>query len=972
MKRWILTTLYSLGILVSIGVVLNYLILPVLLIRLLKDQWLGPISAELQMKTSIQSAQMNAAFPFHIILKGVAAENAQERFEISQLDLSISPSFQSQKIKLHTKVVIQQPLVQLTDGNVVGSKKPQAPVESEGDLMQVLPQDFLGFPLHQSFQFEISDGEVTFQVDKSLDRYTLQDVQLQFHHSNLLNKNLFGTLKFNAKSDFEFQGIQLQMPMSLSSHQVQLNSHLVKVGEMSFSAAGIQTQINGYSEFSTGQHNWQLRLSVNELEKLPVPAQFLPQGQWQGGLWGQIHLTKNSNRPLKVISQFQSRNLKGILAINESEFRALGPLDGEIRWQVKYENSVLSAPEIELKLRADDLLLEKKNLLSKPAGAPMNLSVSGYISKNVFVMKDFLFRLAQVNLKSKGYIGLKESIESQFSLSIPRTGLRGLEKIFPILDQKMPVQGVLSAKAKVKGGLFSGIENLSFQVNPLRLQKFYTNFNLRDDVKKIYLIGPVRGDMAVSLNTRGKKIGKTTVRGNVDFTQVEAYYKGLFSKKMGVPLRLNLNIGNQGENLTTSGSTVYLGSGSLAVKGTLSGFNDPKLQMQWVPNKFPIGETLKLMGLYSRYSLDGTVSGSMGLTGQYFVEKGFPQSPLRAYGSLNIFLNKFEMEKTSLQKLAAGKPLAAEPSMPILPKWPLFELSRLDLAGNLRHFQYKGLPIKGIKWKAKYTKGFVSATATLRSLFGGSAVLRRFKMPLLQKNPVVDGLLSFQEFNIKQILGFASPNYQKEAAGIFSGQVDMKTHLPKSQNFTAGLKGLVQLQTKNMYIRSLKLEEKVNQSLKKIPKLKVSKVKTGAFRGRANAVGRIEGAALKLSQFQLTSSKNDLFQLQGSVSLLGDLNLFGSMSLQKPPVRGDVYSCNQDSQGRFVLPIILKGKWNEPSFDFASNTLERLTKKTLKCQATRQKQMVRRKVKQQAEKKQKQLTDQIEQEADKVLKDLFN
>ena len=95
------------------------------------------------------------------------------------------------------------------------------------------------------------------------------------------------------------------------------------------------------------------------------------------------------------------------------------------------------------------------------------------------------------------------------------------------------------------------------------------------------------------------------------------------------------------------------------------------------------------------------------------------------------------------------------------------------------------------------------------------------------------------------------------------------------------------------------------------------------------------------------------------------------MSLAKPPLRGDIYLCNADNQGRFVLPVNIKGRWNSPSFGFASATIEALVKKTLQCEVKKQKQAVEKKINKELESTKKRLSKDLEKKAKDKFKNLF-
>ncbi len=969
MRRLIRWT-YILAAILALLAVLNFLLLPQIIVNVLKNQIEVEGSEVTGMKLSVEAVKMNALFPFYIRLQKVRAGGESLAFDVEEVSLRISPEYKKGQIVVAMDVVVRNPQVSLRILKKEEEVSKKGRQENSSESVSTWNHKIFGIPVVVPLRMRWEGGGVKVFYDV-LNSLELKSFNFNFFSHSVLDPTQPLQVDIESVLKVQKDPYRFQLPLSIRSRSLRASPEFLEAEDLKVFLGGVESTVRGKTLFAHGSHAWKLILHIPALEKLPVPADFLPPGVWAGGVQGEVDFRQASGGAPEIRTHFQTKNLTGDVEFQREDLSVKGRLKALLAWKLNFIQGEISAPHVSISVSSDDMAISKGKIFKKKPGQALNFQLDGYITKNVLVLNVMKATVDRIRLDAAGFIGLVKDKRSDLTLRIPKTSLEGLEKMFPPLAQQ-PARGTLSLEARLKGNPFQGVEGVHIMVNPVKLRGFSTSLNFRDDEKKIYIIGPIIADLQARIRSQGTQVGNTTVQGGVDLSQLEISYGHVFQKKMGSPLKLQVRVGNKGQSLSTSGSSLSIDKGILSVSGTVSGFSDPRMRLQLSMSHLPLHQISKMTGFYK--GLSGELGGKLFVSGQWVSSKGIEESPLLLNGQLNSSIKHLAIKTQSLVK-SQETPDIEVPKLkevpPLAPSWYVTKNMDVSIKGTIRELDYNDLKVHGISYKARLQKGDLSVATNIQRLFGGKVAVRNFKAPLLRPNPRITLNASMSHILLQNLLEFAMPEYAQEATGFVNLQVDASTEMPSSVRFLSGLKGLVSLDSPNLSVRSLKLNTLINQSLSKIPKVKIKPVKTEGFRGSVSLISAFSNAAVQLNKLDILSVKKDQLNLKGQMDLQGGVHLRGTMSLATPPMGGDIYLCNADKRGRFVVPVNIKGRWNQPNFSFASSTVEALVRKTLTCQARKEKKKFEEKIDRELEDARKKVTKDLEKQAKDKLKGLF-
>ena len=726
---------YFLAAILALLAVLNFLVIPQVIVNVLKDRIEIEGSQMAGMKITVGNIKMNALFPFYIELQKVRAGGETIAFDIELASLRLSPSYENGQLIVAADVVVKDPQVNF---RLFSDKSTSTSTASENSTESVSTwnQEIFGIPVLIPVRLRLEGGQFKVFYD-IINYFELKSFNLDFLSASALNQELPLELKLDSVLRVQHGEYGFELPLLMNTKTLKASPESVQVNELKLALGGVESNIRGKTLLGNMSHAWKLSLNVPALEKLPVPADFLPPGKWMGGVQGDIDFRQAAGGKPEVRTSFLTKNLTGDVEFQQEDLSARGRLRALLSWQLNYINGEVSAPKVNVSVSSDDMAITKGKLFRKQPGQALNFEMDGYVTKNVLVLNGLKAALDRIRLEAAGFVGLVKGKRSDLTLRIPTTSLGGLEKMFPPMAQQ-PARGTLSLDARVTGDPFRGVEGLSIVAKPVRLRKFSTSLNFRDDQNKIYVIGPVRADLQAIVRSQGVKVGNTTVQGNVDLSQLDISYSDVFQKKAGSPLSLRVKVGNKGQSLSTSGSSLNVGKGVLSVSGTLSGFSDPRLKLQLGMKQLPVHQLLKMTGFYEDFPMSGTLGGKLNVNGQWIAAKGVEESPLAINGELNSAISKLTV-KTEEPVKSQDTPDIEVPKLkevpPLAPSWELIKNMHVGVQGTIREMNYNDLKITGVSYKARLQKGNLSATANIQKLFGGKVSVRSLKVPLLRSNP---------------------------------------------------------------------------------------------------------------------------------------------------------------------------------------------------------------------------------------------
>ncbi|MEO0336120.1 MAG: hypothetical protein AAF202_06990, partial [Pseudomonadota bacterium] len=534
--------------------------------------------------------------------------------------------------------------------------------------------------------------------------------------------------------------LPLNLPIELQAKPLQFGGSVVRASGVSLKLGGFASTIEGMTDLGAGSHNWKVSLMVKSLLDLPIPPDMLPPGKWFGGLQGQAQVYQEPGKPMLLVSDFKTLNFGGDVALQSPAYKVQGRLLSEVSWNVRYQDSTLSAKDIKVSVNADSLEIQAPPYFRKSAKDKFAIDVEGFVANDTFVLKSKRVELNQLKFNLNSSIGIKNKMLANIKLNLIPTSLKGLERLFPLMA-KQPMEGNIQFRSEVVGPLKSGASGLRVSVNPIVLQKFKSQFELKDDKNKIYANGPMTADLKGAVRIKNNQVDYGNVKGSVDLTGMSLDYKGQFKKSVGQKLSAKLDVGHRSDSLVTSGSSLQYGPSSLTVKGSLKDFNTPTFDLNLKLSNFQTS-LVSRSGVWPKDLVaNGAIAGNFDMRGTFDSLRGISKSPIKVKGVANTNFSRVEYRSESAKvnpevaQAPAPKPLKTVPSF--LPPWPLFKDLNLTVNSRIAKFRYNQVSAEGLAAKAVIAKGGASISSKVAKVFKGQAELKKLLVPLIWENPVL-------------------------------------------------------------------------------------------------------------------------------------------------------------------------------------------------------------------------------------------
>ncbi|NQZ00405.1 MAG: hypothetical protein HRT45_07010 [Bdellovibrionales bacterium] len=651
-------------------------------------------------------------------------------------------------------------------------------------------------------------------------------------------------------------------------------------------------------------------------------------------------------------------------------YKINGRVLSEVSWNVRLQDSVLTAKDIKVSVNADALDIKAEPYFKKTSGDKLAVDLEGFVRDETLVVNSKRIQLNQLKLGLSSSVSLKDKMMADIKVDLDRAQLKGLEKMFPPLA-KQPMQGEIEFHSELKGPLSEGAESLRLSVNPIVLKNFKSSVNLKDDKNRIYASGPVSANLQGAVKVVKNELDYGTLRGSVDLTKVALNYKAKFKKKSGQRLSASLNLGQNKQSLVTKGSTLNYGPSVLELKGSVRGFVSPSFKLNLKLSNFQTSLVDKTPYWPKDMVANGAVAGNFDLSGKFDQKVGIEKSPIKVKGSVNANFSNFEYmpEPVEVNAEVAAEPTPKLKTVPaFLPTWPVIQDLNLSVDTRVAKFRKNKISGKGLLVKAVVQKGGASVSGKVAEIFAGEVTLKKLLVPLIWENPVIRMSAAVKGLDVP--LAFQSLDLQglPKMTGVATGAVELTTELPESERFLSAMTSSGSLNLANFELKEISLTESMMKNLSKLKKLGVkADTNVKGFKGVANLAYILKNEVMKVSKLDLVSFNKDEFKLKGTLKLAGPVDLKGSVILSKPPFKGEVYECNTDKQGRMTFPVVVKANWMDPDFTVPKQSLDALLSNTLKCQQKK----LEKQVKKEADKKLKDVKKKVEGQLQDAVKDLF-
>lgn len=362
---------------------------------------------------------------------------------------------------------------------------------------------------------------------------------------------------------------------------------------------------------------------------------------------------------------------------------------------------------------------------------------------------------------------------------------------------------------------------------------------------------------------------------------------------------------------------------------------------------------------------NGEVRARAKLTGGVSPGKPWPQWPLDIAGEVAARIPEFTYKPAPTAAAPkGGAPTKTEPTAApagFLPRGYLTEHIRVRVDGAVDKVVYEKLNILGASIKGEVAQGHFRGNGQIAQIFRGKARLAQLDVPLLDARPTLAGDASWSGLVIEEAIGFAKPAFKDFANGQTAGRARFRTRMPGDADFLSALEATGEAGAEPVTLNSVKVGEIINQSLGKLPGVKIDKVKMSPLHGLVNASFAVAKGVAELPSVLARDADQSELKLKGRVRL-SDLNgeLNGTFAWADSPVRGCMAEGNSDDKHRLLIPVVIKGDLMHPGVSLVGDTLKAIAAKAIECEG---KKLI--------ERAKKDGVEGLKNEAGKVLKGLF-
>lgn len=881
----------------------------------------------------IESIDFDSWFlPIALVFANVSLEDSLNTMglQISRVEVSIMPKglgldldSLNPRISLH----LTEPKLWMRPSSKQKMEKEQKPGTDDSDSSSASKIPFLNLVL------SVDSGQVQW--------FTQTGQQLWCQSINGSWTETMAQIHWKAQCGYQFSDKKLkaQFPLTIDSKKSEWDAQHFKTEDLTIQLAGIKWLNQGQLDWNQLSGQWQTQVDIPQLDSLARQG-LIPFSSWSGKINSQAHWIFESGdlKSIKGKATFDKVKARFDKKIKTPFVEIMG--EGSIQGQMEFD-VVDQALKLSSNLKADltPLMLYKPDLFYKAKSVPLKLSLLSKVEDKNVVIDSFALQLSRLQAQLKGVLATTANSKSRLSFNIHKTDLQGFEKIVLPLKNH-PVRGHLTLQGRLVGD-WRDLTKARVMLNPIDFN-VTTGLSYQDKNKDLFLKGPLTAFLRGQLDLQGQQLNNADLSGRFNFNKMQILFGKLFEKSQNQNLTVAFKGQKKANQFEISNFTAQTFLGDLKAQGQISEPQKPKINVHGQIDKLDLVKVKKMVKVLQSYPLSGFLQSNFHVQGQYDSQLGIEKSPLILTGKMlhNTSLLKWQKakaeEKVSNNNQGQKQNKAGEIT-PILPTWPIVQKAKLTIHSNIKKAIINDLSIDNLQLQASLNQGNLLAEMKAAQVFDGSMALTKLSSNLYKAPTYFKGLAKTKQINLHKVMTWALPQYKDLIKGSLNGQFNFFVPLPSHADVFKTSKSSGQLNINGFEISTLKIDDMINNLLKKIPGFKNSqRVKTKNVQALFKSEYQWDAGLLKFSKTDFRTPENHQLLAHGTFNVNKQLYLQGQLYVNGLKIKESLQSCLLDNQGRLEIPIEYKGPISEPKMTYAAQAIEKVGKKYIQCEGRAQ------------------------------------
>ena len=744
------------------------------------------------------------------------------------------------------------------------------------------------------------------------------------------------------QTDINFEGLDLVGPWNLQINgelapaqfplalpvlaQIKLSreENIIAITDSQVTLLSVLAKANG--KFDADKKSWQFNVisQVPDLAQIPVP-----QGpQLRGSVDLDVRASKEAAQGLSATWKIQLKKMMATVQAKKEGIELDGTVSVESNIAGEFKNNKLRLEASRLYVSAMGAALHYKDLFKKPKGTPFEISAQFQSDGNRLLIPDVTANVGAVMASGSLDMDAVSPTSNPVAMQvrIPTFNLSVLRDFLPMAT-RYAVGGSMELTASFSG-LPTNPQAGEINVSKLNLTSFSLPLSLMAENKSWSLEGPIRGHITAAAKIKSNKVLSAQANGKIDATDLAVHYTDQLKKPKAYMAVFNFQgSSSDGESLNIQKMEAALSAGQLKLQGRSN--LKPAFDIQIQSNGLDFAKLEQILPVMQPYGLRGSTSGQIQLRGEWRSKDGIAKSPIEARGEWSINLTKYvkktEPDSTSAAPPSAAKGAAPATPEPLAPAWDIVKNSSVTLKLKANEIVFNDLILKNLSSSTKVDKGQLQSSAQFTT-FGGDIKVSEFNTSVVKPWPDMDMKSQYSNVNLQQIVNWMAPTWKDSVKGQASGNIQMQMVFYKRNDFLDKFKAQGALNVKEGQFSSLKFQNLARQKLSGIPGVGNQNVKLDDLLVDMTSQFAVLNRVLNFQNLNLATPAKDELHALGTVGMDKSIDLKGTAYLTNAPVGGSIRDANLDGQGRFVVPLKIKGKLNDPELSFAQETVEQLLK----------------------------------------------
>lgn len=877
-------------------------------------------------------------WPLTVHIGASTIEHPLAHVEFRSLDLSLA----SFRPPYDVGIKLSQPKVQMKE--LPKTPAQQAARPSAGASKSTVPLIQLDFAM--------DGGEFDYGQIKAT------NISLDFDQKLLLKTPARVRFKAGVLAPF----LPTVLPISIESDSLTLSEETIKSEATRTMIGGMTATLTGGSLLKEDRHRWLVSLHAPDLSKLPQPPLELPAKNWKGAVDMTIEILKeNAQKSWSAAGSVQIKDMGAQMSWNKQALVITGPVILNSDFKFLYADDKFTLNKFSGQINLTSARVQVAEMLDKPAGVLFSAAAQASGDMQDLKLARASVALAQLKANFSGETQMVSPWKTKAQGDLAPVSLKGLDALLVPL-RKSPVQGELAAQAEFDG-LMTDPAAAHIVVKNLSLKNFLAQVDL-NTAPTVQLRGPLRATVQARADLQGKQLKSAQASGQISLAGA-AMVLGPLRKESNQSLSANFSLRNQGTALQIDNLEMKGFFGLLRLKGRVSDFTAPQLDTTLEAAPLDLSELRNSLPTFRDGIPKGQVRGQLKAVGQVAFAQAWNEWPLTVTGQLKATVPEYQMsapaQATPQAPGAPPPPPPATEAQPFLPNGFLTSKLNVKISADVDRFIKDKLIAKKVSVNGDVTEGHFRGGVRIGDIFGGSAHVTDLNVPLLIKNPSIEGKAAWGQINVADALEFAKPESKTLASGRAQGSAAFETVLPSEPEFLNLLKVKGDATLAPITLSTVKIGEMINGLLAKVPGLKANPVKVEPWHGQIRGQYELSKGTLQIASLSATDVDNSELQMKGTVVLANlEGDLAGSYHWAKPTLTGCALEGNADPAGRMVIPLAMKGSLMNPGFSILTDVVGTLAGRALECEKKKLIDRVRAEG-----------TDKLKKEVNKALKGIF-